>query len=99
MEISFALVLSVALFVIGAIGVLSRRNAVVLFLSIEMMFNSVNFLFVAFSYLWGNPIGLMWVFFVLIVSAAEAAVGLAIIIQLFRSQKSVDVDQYNQLRG
>jgi NADH-quinone oxidoreductase subunit K len=70
-----------------------------MFLSIELMLNSANLLFVAFARNWGNSIGLVWVFFVLVLAAAEAAVGLAIIINLFRSKQVVDVDQYNTLKG
>jgi NADH-quinone oxidoreductase subunit K len=99
MDIAFFILMSLGLFVIGVIGVLSSRNALILFLSIEMMLNAANLLFVAFAREWGNQIGLIWVFFVLVVAAAEAAVGLAIIIHLFRSKKSVDIDQYNLLRG
>lgn len=99
MDLSFAIFLSMALFAIGMIGVLASRNALILFLSIEMMLNSANFLFVAFAREWGNATGLVWVFFVLVVAAAEAAVGLAIIINLFRSKQVVDIDQYNVLRG
>lgn len=99
MEISFLIFLSLALFAIGIIGVLINRNALILFLSIEMMLNSANLLFVAFAREWGNEIGLVWVFFVLVVAAAEVAVGIAIIINLFRSKKVVDIDQYNVLRG
>jgi len=99
MDLSFYIFVSMALFAIGIIGVLSKRNALIMFLSIELMLNSVNLLFVAFSYSWGNSVGLVWVFFVLVLAAAEAAVGLAIIINLFRSKELVDVDQYNQLKG
>lgn len=99
MDISFLVCLSMILFVIGIIGVLINRNVLIMFLSIEMMLNSANFLFVAFSREWGNQIGLVWVFFVLVVAAAEVAVGIAIIINLFRSKKAVDVDRYNVLRG
>lgn len=99
MNIVFIIFISMAMFVIGIVGVLSKRNALILFLSIEMMLNSGNLLFVAFSQQWGNMVGLVWVFFVLVVAAAEAAVGLAIIINLFRAKKMVDVDQYNELRG
>ncbi len=91
--------LSFALFFIGILGVLKSRNPLILFLSIEMMLNSANLLFVTFSRHWANSIGLVWVFFVLVVAAAEAAVGLAIIIHLFRSKKVVDIDQYNSLKG
>ena len=99
MEISFVILISIALFSIGIIGVLARRNALILFLSIEMMLNSANLLFVGFAQQWGNEIGLIWVFFVLVVAAAEAAVGLAIIMHFFRTKKVVDVNHYNVLRG
>ncbi len=99
MDISLMIFLSMAMFLLGVIGVLIKRNALILFLSIELMLNAANLLFVAFAAQWGNPIGQIWVFFVLVVAAAEAAVGLAIIINLFRSKQVVDVDQYNVLRG
>lgn len=95
----FYVFLSLAIFTIGVLGVLMKRNALIFFLSIELMFNSANLLFVAFSNHWGNLTGLVWVFFVLVVAAAEAAIGLAIIINLFRKKQVVDVDQYNSLRG
>jgi len=99
MDISLYIFASMAMFGIGIIGVLAKRNALIFFLSIELMLNAANLLFVAFAYQWGNMTGLVWVFFVLVVAAAEAAVGLAIIINLFRSKQIVDVDQYNILRG
>lgn len=99
MDLSLFIYISLAMFVVGIIGVLSRRNALILFLSIELMLNSANLLFVGFANEWGNQTGLVWVFFVLVVAAAEAAVGLAIIISLFRSKRVVDIDQFNVLRG
>lgn len=99
MNIGLILLISLSMFSIGIIGTLARRNALVFFLSIELMLNAANLLFVAFSRLWGNEIGLTWVFFVLVVAAAEAAVGLAIIINLFRKKQMVDIDQYDELRG
>jgi NADH-quinone oxidoreductase subunit K len=99
MTVTTAIILSILLFSIGVIGVLTKRNTLVFFLSIEIMLNSANLLFVGFANHWGNQIGLVWVFFVLVLAAAEAAVGLALIIQLFRSRQTVDLDQYNQLRG
>jgi NADH-quinone oxidoreductase subunit K len=99
MELSLYIMLSLAMFIIGILGVLSRRNALIMFLSIEIMLNSANLLFVAFARHWGNVTGLVWVFFVLTLAAAEAAVGFAIIINLFRSRQVVDVDQFNKLRG
>ncbi len=83
---------------IGIVGVLTKRNALIFFLSIEMMMNAANLLFVAFARAWGNEIGLLWVFFVLLVAAAEAAVGLAIIINLFRTKQVVDIDQFNYIK-
>lgn len=91
--------ISMAMFAVGIIGVLTRRNALILFLSIELMLNAANLLFVGFAREWGNQTGLVWVFFVLVVAAAEAAVGLAIIISLFRTKGVVDIDQFNSLRG
>jgi NADH-quinone oxidoreductase subunit K len=99
MDLSLTLFISMAMFVLGIIGVLVRRNAFILFLSIELMLNSANLLFVAFANQWANSIGLVWVFFVLVVAAAEAAVGLAIMISLFRVKHVVDIDQYNLLKG
>ena len=99
MDTSFFIMISMAMFAIGIIGVLIKRNALILFLSIELLLNSSNLLFVAFARHWGDNMGLVWVFFVLLVAAAEAAVGLAIVINLFRTKNSVDIDQFNDLRG
>jgi NADH-quinone oxidoreductase subunit K len=99
MDTTFMIYLSLALFAIGIVGVLAKRNALIFFLSIEMLLNAANLLFVTFARHWGNQTGLVWVFFVLVVAAAEAAVGLAIVINLFRSKQVVDVDQYDELRG
>ncbi len=99
MDIPLVIFFSLILFAVGIFGVLTKRNTLILFLSIELMLNASNLLFVAFSDFWGNLTGQVWVFFVLVVAAAEAAVGLAIIINLFRTKQSVDVDQYNDLRG
>lgn len=99
MNLAFFIIVSMLMFTIGLIGVLAKRNALVFFLSIELMLNAANLLFVTFATYWGNQTGLVWVFFVLVVAAVEAAVGLAIIINLFRSKQVVDVDQYNELRG
>lgn len=99
MDTTLMIYISMAMFAIGIIGVLAKRNTLIFFLSIEMMLNAANLLFVAFAREWGNSIGLVWVFFVLVVAAAEAAVGMAIFINLFRVKQDVDVDQYNTLRG
>lgn len=99
MDTTWMIYLSMAIFAIGVLGVLAMRNALIFFLSIEMLLNSANLLFVAFARHWGNQTGLVWVFFVLVVAAAEAAVGLAIVINLFRSKQVVDIDQYDELKG
>ncbi len=99
MDIAWVVFVSMTMLVIGILGVLTKRNALIFFLSIELMLNSSNLLFVAFANRWENQIGLAWVFFVLVVAAAEAAVGLAMIIHLFRWKQVVDMDQYNDLRG
>ena len=92
-----ALILSAILFVIGTFGVLVRRNAIIMFLCIELQLNAVNVAFVAFSNLWGID-GQLFVFFVMTVAAAEAAVGLAIIISIFRHYETVDVEDFNLLK-
>ena len=99
MDTTLMIFISMAMFAIGILGVLGMRNALIFFLSVELMLNAGNLLFVAFARHWGNVTGQVWVFFVLVVAAAEAAVGLAIIINLFRSKQVVDVDQYDELRG
>ena len=93
-----ALALSAALFTIGVVGVLTRRNAIIIFMSVELMLNAVNLSFVALSRLYGAT-GQVFVLFVMTVAAAEAAVGLAIIIAVFRHKQSVDLEQMNLLRG
>jgi NADH-quinone oxidoreductase subunit K len=95
--ITEALVLSAILFVIGTFGMLVRRNAIIMFLCIELQLNAVNVAFVAFSSLFGID-GQIFVFFVMTVAAAEAAVGLAIIISIFRHYETVDVGSFNLLK-
>lgn len=93
--IEYYLILSAALFVIGIAGVLIRRNAIVVFMCIELMLNSANLTLITFSSYLGNSIGQIFVFFVMAVAAAEAAVGLAIIITLFRNMQTVSIDKFN----
>ena len=93
-----ALALSAILFTIGVVGVVIRRNAIVLFMCIELMLNAVNLTFVALSQYHGLS-GQIMVFFVMTVAAAEAAVGLAIILAVFRHRQSVDLEDINLLRG
>ncbi len=95
--INEALVLSAIIFVIGTFGVLVRRNAIIMFLCIELQLNAVNVAFVAFANLYGIE-GQIFVFFVMTVAAAEAAVGLAIIISIFRHYETVDVGRFNLLK-
>jgi NADH-quinone oxidoreductase subunit K len=90
--------LSAILFTIGVVGVLTRRNAIVVFMSIELMLNSVNLTLVAFSSFLGDITGQALVFFVMAVAAAEAAVGLAIVIALFRNKLTVNIDEINILK-
>ena len=93
------LALSALVFTIGVIGVLTRRNAIVIFMSVELMLNAANLAFVAFARQMGSLDGQIFVFFVMTVAAAEVAVGLAIIVQLFRLRESVFVDEINLLKG
>ncbi|MBL8981535.1 MAG: NADH-quinone oxidoreductase subunit NuoK [Gemmatimonadetes bacterium] len=96
--IAEALALSAVLFTIGVIGVLTRRNAIVIFMCVELMLNAVNLSFVALSKLYGAT-GQVFVVFVMTVAAAEAAVGLAIIISIFRHRQTVDLQNINLLKG
>jgi NADH-quinone oxidoreductase subunit K len=91
--------LSVLLFCIGIFGVLYRRNAIIVFMSIEIMLNAVNLLFVAFSTYWQDPKGEVFVFFSMAVAAAEVAVGLAILVSVFRNIGSVDISNLKNLKG
>lgn len=93
------LVLATVLFCIGAVGVLSRRNAIVAFMSIELMLNACNLAFLTFSRSVGDMRGHAIAFFVMAVAAAEAAVGLAIVIALFRKRASVNLDEMRELHG
>jgi len=92
------LILSAVMFIIGAMGVVMRRNAIIVFLSIELMLNSVNMTFVAFSAFFGDATGQVVVFFVMTVAAAEAAVGLAIVIALFRRKQTINLDEINIMK-
>ncbi len=96
--ISHCLMFSALLFVIGVVGVLTRRNAIIIFMSIELMLNAVNVAFVAFSKHLNSMDGQLFVIFVMTVAAAEAGVGLAIIISIFRNKKTVNVDELNILK-
>jgi NADH-quinone oxidoreductase subunit K len=98
MEPSFYIVLAGALFTIGAVGVLIRRNAIVLFMCVELMLNAANLALVTFSRMNGNLDGQIMAFFVMVVAAAEVVVGLAIIMSIFRTRRSASVDDANLLK-
>jgi len=99
MPVIYYLGLSAAMFVIGILGVLLRRNALVMFMSLELMFNAANLVFVTFASYYGAIEGQITVFFVMTVAAAEVAVGLALIVAIFRTKGSIDVDQISELKG
>jgi NADH-quinone oxidoreductase subunit K len=96
---NYLLALSGILFVIGALGVLTRRNAIVIFMSIELMLNAANLAFISFARSFEDLMGQVMVFFVIAVAAAEVAVGLALIVTIFRTKQSIDVDQISNLKG
>ena len=96
--IQWYIYLSVALFCIGVLGVLFRRNAIIIFMCVELMLNAVNLLMVAFSRYFGDTGGQVFVFFVMVVAAAEVAVGLAILMMIYRNTKSTDIDALNRLK-
>lgn len=96
--IEYYLILSAFMFITGVVGVLTRRNAIVVFMSIELMLNSANLTFVAFSSFTNVVIGQLFVFFVMAVAAAEVAVGLAIIISIFRNKQTANIDEINILK-
>ena len=96
--LQYYLIVSAVMFVIGAVGVITRRNALVVFMAIELMLNSVNLTLVGFSAFLGDATGQILVFFVMTVAAAEAAIGLAIIIELFRKKITVNLDEINILK-
>src|SRR6187401_553263 len=96
--IEYYLWLSAVLFAIGVLGVLYRRNAIIIFMCIELMLNAVNILLVAFSAYRGDASGQVFVFFIMAVAAAEVAVGLAILILMYRNTKSIDINILNRLK-
>ncbi|MBA3871080.1 MAG: NADH-quinone oxidoreductase subunit NuoK [Anaerolineae bacterium] len=92
-------ILSAVLFILGAMGVLLRRNAILLFMSVELMLNASNLALVAFAKQWNQMEGHLFVFFVIAVAAAEVAVGLALIVAIFHSKNSINVDELHQMEG
>jgi NADH-quinone oxidoreductase subunit K len=97
--IQYYIILATILFSIGAIGVLTRRNAIILLMCIELMLNAANLLLVAFSSYFGKADAQIFVFFIMVVAAAEATVGLSILIMAYRNARSVDVGVFNKLKG
>jgi NADH-quinone oxidoreductase subunit K len=96
--IHFYLIFCSILFSIGVFGVLLKRNALVILMSIELMINSINLLLAAFSAYSNNPAGQIFVFFIMVVAAAEVAIGLAIVVLIFRTTHSIDINVLNQLK-
>ena len=96
---TYYIALSAILFTIGALGVLIRRNSIVIFMSVELMLNAGNLAFVAFARAYEAVSGQIFVFFVMTVAAAEVAVGLALIVAIFNTKQSIDVDQMNTMKG
>jgi len=95
----YFVVLSAVLFIMGVLGVLVRRNAIMIFMSVELMLNAANLALVAFAQQWNNVGGQLIVFFVITIAAAEVAVGLALIVAIFRTKKSIDIDELNAMQG
>jgi len=97
--IGYYVVLAAIMFFIGVIGVIVRRNPLIMLMSIELMFNAANLLFIAYARVWLHNAGHVFAFLVITVAAAEAAIGLAIIVATFRPEKYVDVDEVRALHG
>jgi NADH-quinone oxidoreductase subunit K len=91
--VEFYVLLSAILFILGVMGVLLRRNAILVFMSVELMLNAGNLALAAFARQWANGDGLLMVFFVMTVAASEVAVGLALIVTIFRTKKAIDIDE------
>ncbi len=98
LPLQYYILLCLAIFSIGIIGVLIRRNAIIVFMSVELMLNSVNLLLTAFSSYKGDAGGQVFVFFIMAVAAAEVAVGLAIIVMIFRNVRSIDINEMSKLK-
>jgi NADH-quinone oxidoreductase subunit K len=98
-SLDFYLFVSFALFTIGAIGAMTRKNMIVLLMCIELMLNAVNLMLVTFSTYYNNGDAQIFVFFTMVVAAAEATVGLSIIVMAYRNLKSIDIDMYNKLKN
>lgn len=99
MPLNYFLGLSAIMFTIGILGVITRRNALVMFMSLELMFNAANLVFVTFASYYQVLTGQIFVFFVMAIAAAEVAVGLALMVAIFRTKHSIDIDQMSSLKG
>jgi len=99
MPVTYYAALSAVLFTIGALGVLIRRNPLIIFMSVELMLNAANLAFAAFARSYLNLSGQIFVFFVMTVAAAEVAVGLALLVAIFRTKHSINIDEMNSLKG
>lgn len=97
--VSWGVYLSLALFTLGVIGVMARKNLIILLLSLELILNAVNLNFVIFSHYWGNTLGQVFSIFVMTIAAGEAAIGLGIIIAVFRIKKTMDADTLKEMEG
>lgn len=97
--VSYYVALSAILFTLGVLGVLIRHNAIIIFMSVELMLNAANLLFIAFARAFEHLDGQIFVFFVITVAAAEVAIGLALIVAIFRHRRSIDIDQLSDLKG
>jgi len=97
--VAFPIALAVILFCMGIVGVILRKNAIIIFMSLELMFNAANLLFITFANQFQQVDGQIFVIFVMVIAAAEVAVGLAMIVAIFRGKHSVDIDQLTKLKG
>jgi len=97
--LNISLLLSAILFAIGVVGVLVRHNAIMMFMCIELMLNAANILFIAFAQAYGQNNGQVFVFFTITVAATEVAIGLALIVAIYRSRHTLNVDKLSQLKG
>ncbi|MCS5661103.1 MAG: NADH-quinone oxidoreductase subunit NuoK [Dehalococcoidia bacterium] len=98
MPLDHILLLSATLFSIGVLGVLLRRNVIVIFMSIELMLNAVNLSFIGFARSLDSMTGVVFIFFIIVVAAAEAVVGLSIILAIYRTRKTLNIDEFNLLK-
>jgi NADH-quinone oxidoreductase subunit K len=96
--LDYYIIFCTALFAIGVVGVLVKRNALVIFMSIELMLNSANLLLAAFSAYRNDPAGQIFVFFIMVVAAAEVAIGLALLVMIYRSTRTIDINVLNKLK-